>query len=102
MKGTVKQIAWANDIIETVVGILTDSLDVIKTESIPDSMRAEAEQDINRKIEAIKSADYAGDIISLFKSVRRSGNVNIDAESLVSVYRVAVPMTDGERKILGK
>lgn len=102
MKGSEKQIKWANDIIETVVSILTDSLEVIKTESIPENMRTEAERNINGKIDAIKSADYAGDIISLFKGIRRSGDVNADAASVVAVYRVAVPMTDGERKILGK
>lgn len=102
MKGSKKQIAWATDIIETVTSILTVARETIETENAPADIKAAAIQNINTKIDAIRSAEHAADIISLFKGIRKTGNVMGDAQNVMAVYNVAVPMSDGEKKILGK
>lgn len=102
MNGTVKQIAWANDIIETVTSILTAAREAVETENAPVDLKASAIQNINTKIDAIRGAEYAADIINLFKGIRKTGNAMKDAQNVMAVYNVAVPMSTGERKILGK
>lgn len=65
-------------------------------------IKAAAVENINTKIDAIRGAEYAADIINLFKGIRKSGDIMADAQSVMSVYRVSVPMSNGEKKILGK
>lgn len=102
MKGSEKQIKWATDIIETVTSILTDARVAIETEDAPADIKTAAIQNINTKIDAIRSAENAADIINLFKGIRKSGNVMADAQNVMAIYKVAAPMSAGERKILGK
>lgn len=102
MKGSEKQIAWATDIIETVTSILTAAREAIETEEAPADLKSSAIQNINTKIDAIRSADRAADIINLFKGISKTGNAMKDAQNVMAVYNVAVPMSTGERKILGK
>ena len=54
------------------------------------------------RISAIQSADYAGDIISLFKDIRNTGDIASDFSKLVAIYRVRMACTPGEKKILCK
>lgn len=102
MKGSEKQIAWANDIVETVTSILTVAREAIETEDAPADLKASAIQNINTKIDAIRSAEYAADVINLFKGIRKTGNAMADAQNVMAVYNVSVPMSNGEKKILGK
>lgn len=102
MKGSEKQIKWANDIVETVTSILTAARETIVTEEAPADVKAAAVENINTKIDAIRGAEYAADIINLFKGIRKSGDIMADAQNVMAVYNVSVPMSDGEKKILGK
>lgn len=102
MKGSEKQIAWANDIIETVTSILTVAREAVETENAPADLKAAAIHNINTKIDAIRGAEYASDIINLFKGIRKTGNAMADAQNVMAVYNVSVPMSNGEKKILGK
>ena len=102
MKGTVKQIKLANEIIDAVTSILTAARDTVEAENAPADIKAAAIQNINSKIDAIHSAEHAADIINLFKGIRKTGNAVADAQNVMAVYKVAAPMSNGERKILGK
>lgn len=95
MRGTEKQIKWAEEIADRVIGTF-------------ERLRAERSEDANEcafldnLIAAVKSADYAGDIIELFKDYKPNGDMNHDAMTLGAIYRVTIPATDGQKKILCK
>lgn len=94
MKGTEKQIGWANEI----MGRLNDILDQIMA-NIPDRYNQQQKDAMTAMIEQmrgqINGAEYAGDVIDLFKGVKTP-------EDLMSMWRVALPNTAGQHKILGR
>lgn len=94
MKGSEKQIAWAEELKEKAV----DTFNHLKDADPSEDGKKQAEV----MIEAIKNAEYAGDIISIFKYVNFNGDWMHDIKEISSVYRVTVPETEGQKKILGK
>lgn len=95
MKGTEKQIAWAQEIMERVISVWN----AIKEDRAGEAGAAEL---CEAKINAIRNAEHAGDIISLFKDFRPVGDLAEDAMKLAAIYSVNLGDTDGQRKILGK
>lgn len=94
MKGTEKQIIWANEIITRLDGVMDGII-----ANIPDIYNDQQKAMMSNLIEgmrsSIHSADYAGDVIDLFKDVRTP-------EDLMGRWRVACPNTEGQHKILGR
>lgn len=94
MKGSEKQISWANEIITRLDGVMDQIV-----ANIPDRYTQEQKAMMANMIEgmrgSIHSAEYAGDVIDLFKNVKTP-------EDLMGMWRVTVPNTPGQHKILGR
>ena len=94
MKGSEKQINWANEIIERLDSVM-DSIIANIPSNYNDQQKAMMTNIIEGMRGNIHSADYAGDIIDLFKDVKTP-------EDLMGMWRVTVPNTPGQHKILGR
>lgn len=100
LNGTEKQIAWATEIKETVISILREAIghadyqDEEKTTAFKNA--------IETRITALETAEYAGDIIFLFKDIRKTGNYMVDVRKLLAEYQTSVPCNEGQKKILCK
>lgn len=93
MKGTEKQIQWARELQARVVS----TFERLKAERADQPAEVEYAK---RMIAAINGAEYAGSVINLFKSYKPNGDMQHDVMALAAIYRVAVPNSDDERKIL--
>lgn len=58
MRGSEKQIRWAEELIETVTNILAKGLEIIESEDVPEFNKETARTDIARKITGIKNAAH--------------------------------------------
>ena len=94
MKGSVKQIAWATDILENINKAFEAA------EAFPASP-AHRER-LNAMRASINAAEYAGDIIHLFGHIHFNGDVKHDLPYIVSQFKIVAPTTEGEKKILMK
>ena len=94
MKGSEKQINWANEIIERLDSVM-DSIIANIPSNYNDQQKAMMTNVIEGMRSSIHSADYAGDIIDLFKDVKTP-------QDLMGMWRVTVPNTPGQHKILGR
>ena len=94
MKGSEKQINWANEIIERLDSVM-DSIIANIPSNYNDQQKAMMTNVIEGMRNNIHSADYAGDIIDLFKDVKTP-------QDLMGMWRVTVPNTTGQHKILGR
>lgn len=94
MKGSEKQINWANEIIERLDSVM-DSIIANIPSNYNDQQKAMMTNIIEGMRGNIHSADYAGDIIDLFKDVKTP-------QDLMGMWRVTVPNTPGQHKILGR
>lgn len=95
MKGTEKQIAWAQEIAERV----------IKTWEALREERKDCKDEYDFatvRIDAIKHAEYAEDIIALFKDYKPNGDMQHDVMSLAAIYSINTGDTTAQRTILCK
>ncbi len=94
MTGTEKQVSWANEIMGRLDGILDQIV-----ANIPSSYNQQQKDMMAGFIEQMRSqihgAEYAGDVIDLFRDVKTP-------EDLMGMWRTTVPNTDGQHKILGR
>lgn len=102
MRGSEKQIKWASEIRCTVISIFEESIKEIEKQEKDPALMEKNISGIKARIDALESAEYAGDIINLFRHINKTENLPQDFRRLISAYRVSVPCTDGERKILCK
>lgn len=100
MKGSAKQIAWAEEIRANVVSSFEKFIEDIKAFDAPEEIKVANIAGCRERIEALTSAEYAGDIIDLFKDIRFTGNVEVDFPKVMAVYRVTKANTPGEKEIL--
>lgn len=94
MKGSEKQISWANDILANINKTYADAENFPASESTKKVLAAQKQ--------AINAAEYAGDIIDLFGKINFTGDVRHDLPFIVAVFRVVKPNTEGQKKILMK
>ena len=94
MKGSEKQINWANEIIERLDSVM-DSIIANIPSNYNDQQKVMMTNVIEGMRSNIHSADYASDIIDLFKDVKTP-------QDLMGMWRVTVPNTQGQHKILGR
>ena len=94
MKGSEKQISWSNEIITRLDSVMDQIV-----ANIPDRYTQEQKAMMTNMLEGVRSsihgAEYAGDVIDLFKDVKTP-------EDLMGMWRVTVPNTPGQHKILGR
>lgn len=102
MKGTNKQIAWATDIQANVIASLEQFILDIQSADVPEEIKAANIAGCRERIEALNDAEYAGDIIDLFKDIRFTGNNEKDFPKVRAVYITTRPNTAGQKKILCK
>lgn len=96
MKGSEKQITWANEIRENVV----KALEFVGANS-PANVLAE----VQKRIDLLNEANvYAGDVINLFGDIRFGSDEMKNAKAVMFVYnrRGYVPVTTGEKSLLCK
>jgi len=98
MKGTDKQVAWAQEIRQNVIAILNKTIEDIKAMNAPEASANKLIGEINDKIAALNEAEYAGDIIDLFKGIRADST----PQKVFAVYNTRTPMTEGQKAILCK
>ena len=85
MTGTEKQIAWASEIKERVAAILTEGIEVRKQTHPENTANLKGFTDM---LNIVSSFDgYAGEMISTFKDVRRSGNIEKDVRKVLDTAR---------------
>lgn len=95
MKGSEKQIAWATEIRENIIHAFESS-----KSGIPAGHPVLAK--IDGMIQRLNAAEYAGDIIDLFKDIQFNGDPRHDVPWIMAMYKVCPGMTDGQKAILGK
>ena len=100
MKGTDKQIIWATDIQANVIASFEQFILDIQSADVLEEIKAANIAGCHERIVALNNAEYAGDIIDLFKDIRFTGNVGVDFPKVMAVYRVTKANTPGEKEIL--
>ena len=101
LKGSEKQIALAENIKENVESTILFAIEQGKREQGNPKAQA-AVSFLTDKLERLNTAEYAGDIIDLFKHINFTGDRMEDFRWIMAVYRTSVPMSVGQEKILDK
>ena len=102
MKGSEKQVRWAEEIRNNVVSSFEKFIEDIKAFDAPEEIKAANIAGCKERIEALNDAEYAGDIIDLFKDIRFAGSNETDFPKVMAIYNTTRPNTDGQKKILCK
>lgn len=102
MKGTAKQITWAEEIRHNVLASFGKAIEDIKNSDAPEEIKTANIAGCVKRVDALTAAEYAGDVINLFKDIRFTGDNATDFPKVMAVYRVTRPNTPGERAILCK
>ena len=102
MKGTTKQIAWAAEIRANVINAFEQFISDCKNFDTPEEIKTANITGAKERIEALNAAEYASDIIDLFKGIRFSGNNEHDFPAVMAIYRTTRPNTSGQKTILCK
>ena len=100
MKGSEKQLKWANDIIQKIKTAWELAKNDEKSKAMPGYAAGVALWE--ERLDRLENADYAGDIIDLFKDIRFTGDQWHNMCYIISVYNIKCPCTEGQSKILGK
>lgn len=69
MKGTEKQIAWAEEIKARTIKTINDTIAQLETMPAPADKKAAAIAEQNRRLDVVSRIQYAGDMIDGFKNV---------------------------------
>jgi hypothetical protein len=103
MRGSEKQIKWASEISENIIHTMENVIAAIKADPQFDpQIHTRNIAECETVIKAVKSCEYAGDIIDCFKDIHFKGDVYEDFGEIRAVYRVTVPTTEGQKKLLMK
>ena len=100
MRGSEKQLKWANDIIRNIRAAWEVAKNDEKSKAMPGYAAGVALWEA--RIDRLKNADYAGDIIDLFKDIWFTDDQWHNMCDIISVYNIKRPYTEGQSKILGK
>ena len=101
MRGTEKQIKWAEEIkaatLEAIDKIITDGQKYAgtpKADALLEKLAAQRE--------ALKTCEYAGDIIDCFQYIDASAPLEARCKAFVAACRVNYPNTPAQKMMLGK
>ena len=70
MKGTEKQIAWAEEIKTRTIKTINDTISQLETMSAPAEKKAAAIAEQTRRLDVVNRIQYASDMIDGFQNVR--------------------------------
>lgn len=87
MKGTEKQVNWANEIKERVVSILDEAIEMQKQEAPGNASNLDGFAKMRTIVAEFDG--YAGDMIDVFRDVQRTGDVRKDVASVVMTARAS-------------
>lgn len=102
MKGTEKQVAWAEEIKENLVKTIDEGIMGIKNMDADPTQKEKAITLWEKRKNAIVHAEYAGDLINIFKGIDFGNDSGKIIGAIAAAYKIVKPVTDGEKEILCK
>lgn len=102
MRGTEKQVKWANEIIERITVIMEQGAENIAKMDGDEAIKAKNVADLRVRAEALRNAAYAGDVIELFRGIQPTGVWHKDLDKVLSVYRMGhrYGLSQSQRELL--
>ncbi len=88
MKGSEKQIKWAEDIKINVLAIIADAIAACEQSNVADSKKSAFIAQMNAVKHNIETVDYAGDLISVFAGVKHTNDYKDDLANFKSALRI--------------
>jgi hypothetical protein len=105
MRGSEKQLAWAEEVSANVINTLEKAIQAMKNDPQYDPQNITHIQGVEScemAIRAIQDCEYAGDIIECFGDIHFKNDLWEDYGDIRAVYRSRTPYTEGQRKLLMK
>ena len=99
MRGSEKQIAWATEILSTILQIENCMLETLQDQMDNEKVKQNV-RFIQAWVKRIEAAEYAGDVIELFRDVKYTGDARKDVKALVALRRTCVPYTSSAKALL--
>lgn len=87
MRGSEKQIKWAEDIKVNVLAIISDAIAFCKSSNTSNEQKERFIGQMNTLKYNIENVEYAGDLIEVFKDTKHSGNCKQDISAVRSALR---------------
>lgn len=93
MRGSEKQIKWAEDIKVNVLAVISEAITACESSSISDTQKAAFVGQMNTLKFNVENVEYAGDLIEVFRDVEPTGDYKHDISVLKSALRGDVNKT---------
>lgn len=96
MRGSEKQIKWAEDIKVNVLAVISEAITACESSNISDAQKAAFVGQMNTLKFNVENVEYAGDLIEVFRDVEPTGDYKHDISVLKSALRGDVNKTFSE------
>ena len=93
MRGSEKQIKWAEDIKVNVLAVISEAITACESSNISDAQKAAFVGQMNTLKFNVENVEYAGDLIEVFHDVEPTGDYKHDISVLKSALRSDVNKT---------
>lgn len=93
MRGSEKQIKWAEDIKVNVLAVISEAITACESSNISDAQKAAFVGQMNTLKLNVENVEYAGDLIEVFRDVEPTGDYKHDISILKSALRGDVNKT---------
>lgn len=93
MRGSEKQIRWAEDIKVNVLAIISDAIAFCESSNTSNEQKERFIGQMNTLKYNVENVEYAGDLIEVFKDTKHSGDCKQDISDLRSALRWDVNKT---------
>lgn len=93
MRGSEKQIKWAEDIKVNVLAVISEAITACESSNISDAQKAAFVGQMNTLKFNVFNVEYAGDLIEVFRDVEPTGDYKHDISVLKSALRGDVNKT---------
>lgn len=100
MRGSEKQLKWAEEIKAVIIPAMESIIAEGEKKDQSDERVATTLKQIKARKNALETAEYAGDVISIYGDAAKGKDAQSVAGSLVAIWRVKVATTDGEKDLL--
>ena len=87
MRGSEKQIKWAEDIKVNVLAIISDAIAFCESSNTSNEQKERFIGQMNTLKYNVENVEYAGDLIEVFKDTKHSGDCKQDISDLRSALR---------------
>lgn len=88
MRGSEKQIRWAEDIKVNVLAIISEAIVACEKSSISDAQKEAFVGQMNTLRYNVENVEYAGELIDVFGSLKHTGDYKSDIKALKSALRI--------------